>query len=39
VGALTEADVLDRRLRLGLVPAWRAAALPHARAALAAAVG
>jgi glycerol-3-phosphate dehydrogenase len=38
-GALTEADVLDRRLRLGLVPAWRAAALPHARAALAAAVG
>jgi glycerol-3-phosphate dehydrogenase len=35
--ALTEADVLDRRTRLGLVPQWRAAAEPHTRAALAAA--
>lgn len=27
-GALTASDVLDGRTRLGLVPAWRAAALP-----------
>jgi glycerol-3-phosphate dehydrogenase len=27
-GALTVSDVLDGRTRLGLVPAWRAAALP-----------
>ncbi|MEA2360480.1 MAG: glycerol-3-phosphate dehydrogenase [Solirubrobacteraceae bacterium] len=33
---LTEADLLDRRTRLGLIPAWRAAAEPAARAALAA---
>jgi glycerol-3-phosphate dehydrogenase len=37
--ALTEADVLDRRLRLGLVGEWRVAAAHQARAALAAAVG
>jgi glycerol-3-phosphate dehydrogenase len=28
-GAMTVADVLDRRLRLDLVPAWRAAAAPY----------
>ncbi len=33
-GALTEADLLDRRTRLGLVTADRAAALPHVRSAL-----
>jgi glycerol-3-phosphate dehydrogenase len=27
-GALTASDVLDGRTRLGLVPAWRAAAVP-----------
>lgn len=31
-GALTVADVLDRRTRIGLVPAWRAAAEPAVRA-------
>jgi glycerol-3-phosphate dehydrogenase len=36
-GALDEEDLLDRRTRVGLVPADRAAALPAARAALAAA--
>jgi len=36
-GALDEEDLLDRRTRIGLVPADRAAALPAARAALAAA--
>jgi glycerol-3-phosphate dehydrogenase len=36
-GALDEDDVLDRRTRVGLVPADRAAALPAARAALTAA--
>lgn len=35
-GALTEDDLLDRRTRLGLVPAHRTAALPLARALLAA---
>ncbi|MCX9193363.1 glycerol-3-phosphate dehydrogenase [Carbonactinospora thermoautotrophica] len=35
-GALTEDDLLDRRTRLGLVPAHREAALPMARALLAA---
>jgi glycerol-3-phosphate dehydrogenase len=35
-GALDEADLLDRRTRIGLVPADRAAALPAAREALAA---
>lgn len=34
-GALTTGDLLDRRHRLGLVPADRAAALPAAQAALA----
>ncbi|WP_326595851.1 glycerol-3-phosphate dehydrogenase/oxidase [Streptomyces sp. NBC_01803] len=34
-GALDEADLLDRRTRVGLVPADRAAALDAARAALA----
>ena len=34
-GALDEADLLDRRTRIGLVPADRAEALPAARAALA----
>ena len=33
-GALTVDDVLDRRTRIGLVPADRAAALPAAREAL-----
>jgi glycerol-3-phosphate dehydrogenase len=33
-GALTVADALDVRTRLGLVPAWRAAALPAAEALL-----
>jgi glycerol-3-phosphate dehydrogenase len=28
-GAITAEDVLDRRLRLDLVPAWRVAALPY----------
>jgi glycerol-3-phosphate dehydrogenase len=35
-GAITTEDVVDRRLRLDLVPAWRAAALPHVEEALAA---
>ncbi|HVB27668.1 MAG TPA: FAD-dependent oxidoreductase, partial [Mycobacteriales bacterium] len=35
-GALTVDDVLDRRTRLGLVPAWRAAAAGYAEEALAA---
>jgi glycerol-3-phosphate dehydrogenase len=35
-GALDENDLLDRRTRIGLVPADRDAALPAARAALAA---
>jgi glycerol-3-phosphate dehydrogenase len=34
-GALSVDDLLDRRLRVGLVPASRAAAEPAARAALA----
>jgi len=34
-GALTVDDLLDRRTRLGLVPADRAAALPAAEAILA----
>ncbi|MDR8414875.1 glycerol-3-phosphate dehydrogenase/oxidase [Nonomuraea sp. 3-1Str] len=34
-GALDEGDLLDRRTRIGLVPADRAAALPAARAMLA----
>jgi glycerol-3-phosphate dehydrogenase len=34
-GALTLGDVLDRRTRLGLVPAWREAALPAAERLLA----
>ncbi|MYS46170.1 glycerol-3-phosphate dehydrogenase, partial [Streptomyces sp. SID5998] len=33
-GALDEADLLDRRTRVGLVPADRAAALDAAREAL-----
>lgn len=33
-GALTTGDLLDRRTRIGLVPADRAAALPHAQTAL-----
>lgn len=33
-GAMTLSDVLDGRTRLGLVPAWRAAALDRARALL-----
>jgi glycerol-3-phosphate dehydrogenase len=33
-GAVTVEDVIDRRLRLDLVPAWRAAALPYVEAAL-----
>jgi hypothetical protein len=28
-GAVTVEDVIDRRLRLDLVPAWRAAALDY----------
>ena len=36
-GALDVADLLDRRTRIGLVPEDRAAALPAAEAALAAA--
>ncbi|MCT9009469.1 glycerol-3-phosphate dehydrogenase/oxidase [Streptomyces rhizosphaerihabitans] len=36
-GALDEADLLDRRTRIGLVPQDRAAAVPAAREALAAA--
>ena len=36
--ALTPDDLLDRRTRLGLVPAWRAEALPAAREALASSV-
>ncbi len=36
-GALTVDDILDRRSRVGLVPADRAAAEPAAREALAAA--
>ena len=35
-GALTAGDLLDRRFRVGLVPADRAAALPAAEAAIAA---
>jgi glycerol-3-phosphate dehydrogenase len=38
-GALDESDLLDRRTRVGLVPADRERALPAARAALTAAVG
>jgi glycerol-3-phosphate dehydrogenase len=38
-GALDAADLLDRRTRVGLDPAARARALPHARAALEAAGG
>ncbi|HTR70250.1 MAG TPA: glycerol-3-phosphate dehydrogenase/oxidase [Mycobacteriales bacterium] len=34
-GALDAADVLDRRLRLDLVPAWRAAAAPYVEEMLA----
>ncbi|WP_354698268.1 Glycerol-3-phosphate dehydrogenase 1 [Paraconexibacter sp. AEG42_29] len=34
-GALTAEDVLDRRTRIGLIPAWRAAAEPAVRALLA----
>jgi glycerol-3-phosphate dehydrogenase len=37
-GALDESDLLDRRTRVGLVPADRARALPAARAALSSAV-
>jgi glycerol-3-phosphate dehydrogenase len=33
-GAVTVADVLDRRLRLDLVPKWREAALPYVQEAL-----
>ncbi len=33
-GALDAGDVLDRRTRIGLVPAWREAALPFAEQAL-----
>lgn len=33
-GAVTVEDILDRRLRLDLVPAWRAAALPYVEEAL-----
>jgi glycerol-3-phosphate dehydrogenase len=35
-GALTASDLLDRRFRVGLVPADRSAALPAAEAAIAA---
>ncbi len=35
-GAITAEDVLDRRLRLDLVPAWRAAALPYVEEVVAA---
>jgi glycerol-3-phosphate dehydrogenase len=35
-GAVTAADVLDRRLRLDLVPAWREAARPYVEEQLAA---
>ncbi|MFF0965594.1 glycerol-3-phosphate dehydrogenase/oxidase [Streptomyces sp. NPDC003703] len=38
-GALDEADLLDRRTRIGLVPADRTAALPAARAAAGEALG
>ncbi|MEU5085368.1 glycerol-3-phosphate dehydrogenase/oxidase [Streptomyces sp. NPDC021356] len=38
-GALDEADLLDRRTRIGLVPADRAAALPTARSAVGEALG
>ncbi|MCQ4079547.1 glycerol-3-phosphate dehydrogenase/oxidase [Streptomyces sp. RB6PN25] len=38
-GALDEDDLLDRRTRIGLIPADRAAALPAARVAREAAVG
>ncbi|MFH8217939.1 glycerol-3-phosphate dehydrogenase/oxidase [Streptomyces sp. NPDC018057] len=38
-GALDEADLLDRRTRIGLVPADRTAALPAARAAVGEALG
>jgi len=38
-GALDESDLLDRRTRVGLVPADRAKALPAARAAIAAGPG
>ena len=38
-GALDEDDLLDRRTRIGLVPADRERALPAARAALAALPG
>jgi glycerol-3-phosphate dehydrogenase len=34
-GALNAGDVLDVRTRLGLVPAWREAALPAVESALA----
>jgi glycerol-3-phosphate dehydrogenase len=35
-GAVTLEDVIDRRLRLDLVPAWRTAALPHVEEVVAA---
>jgi glycerol-3-phosphate dehydrogenase len=35
-GAITAADVLDRRLRVDLVPAWRAACVPYVDEVLAA---
>ncbi|MEW2294246.1 glycerol-3-phosphate dehydrogenase/oxidase [Streptomyces sp. NPDC006743] len=38
-GALDESDLLDRRTRIGLVPADRAAALPAARNAMGQALG